>query len=371
MPAAVESPGSTTPSSSGRCDEAADAADAVGWFDVFDVTTASGRVAACVAVGCGLGAAAYVARRIYVRYRRLYSVEEAARRAQKRSESKVLYLIRHGQSTFNAAYAASGIDPMLFDAPLSELGERQVAELNASLTAAEAETDGEGGGGDGGDERRGNGLMSPMPEVVLTSPLTRALQTALGSFEGTGVPLEVLPDLREHLTESCDVGRPVRNLVADFPSVSFSTLVEYAASAASLRRSRRGESGDGKYAAESAHGAAREDGVDDVWWYVDQEADASLESVEACQREFMTYGFVEPEVDVRRRVNAVIDAVRRRPEKCIALVGHADFFNMLAARIDPRGDELWLEPCGVASYTLPPLPSALRSVPKNKGSAAA
>jgi hypothetical protein len=41
----------------------------------------------------------------------------------------------------------------------------------------------------------------------------------------TGIPVEVLPDLREHLTESCDVGRPTRELVADFPTVSFSALL--------------------------------------------------------------------------------------------------------------------------------------------------
>jgi hypothetical protein len=36
---------------------------------------------------------------------------------------------------------------------------------------------------------------------------------------------------------------------------------------------------------------------------------------------------------------------------------------MLAACLDPRGQELWLENCGVASYTLPPLPPAMRRVP--------
>lgn len=57
-----------------------------------------------------------------------------------------------------------------------------------------------------------------------------------------------------------------------------------------------------------------------------------------------------------------MDAIRQRPEKTLALVGHADFFSMLAEKIDPRGEELWLENCGVASYTLLPLPPALRSV---------
>lgn len=38
-----------------------------------------------------------------------------------------VFLIRHGQSTFNALYEAKGADPFHFDARLSPLGHQQVA----------------------------------------------------------------------------------------------------------------------------------------------------------------------------------------------------------------------------------------------------
>ena len=67
--------------------------------------------------------------------------------------------IRHGQSTFNAAWAATGADPMHYDARLSALGREQVVAARATL------------------------LAYPV-EIVLVSPLTRAIETALGVFDG-------------------------------------------------------------------------------------------------------------------------------------------------------------------------------------------
>ena len=383
------------------------------------VTITPGRVATGMAVACGVGAAAYLGYRLY------YNRDAVARRTRHESESKVIYLIRHGQSTFNAAYETSAIDPMLFDAPLSALGKRQVMELNATVV-----TSVEGGssyGGEGGEEGDGGGggngnCLNPVPEVVLVSPLTRALQTAVGSFAGTGIPVEVLPNLREHLTESCDIGRPTRELRAEFPTVNFTALnVLNPPNAARDRREASSSSSatssptaasivsstsssstslfadgltayplDVKGQQEQRDGDGVGGGVinrggdsGEVWWYLDPEAEppgAHMDPAEACRRDFMTYGFVEPEEMARRRVVDVLETLRRRPEKTIALVGHGDFFYMLAAKIDPRGEELWLENCGVASYTLPPLPPALRNMHvtrshspglEGKGSAAA
>ncbi len=45
--------------------------------------------------------------------------------------TKIVHCIRHGQSTFNAHFAETGEDPLHFDAPLTELGQRQVAERGA------------------------------------------------------------------------------------------------------------------------------------------------------------------------------------------------------------------------------------------------
>ena len=44
---------------------------------------------------------------------------------------KTVFLIRHGQSTFNEIYARTLVDPNLIDAPLSPIGETQVVEARA------------------------------------------------------------------------------------------------------------------------------------------------------------------------------------------------------------------------------------------------
>ena len=71
--------------------------------------------------------------------------------------TKLVHLIRHGESTFNAAYQETGADPIDFDAPLSPTGHRQVALRRAAFDALAV-------------------------ELVVTSPLTRAIETALGLF---------------------------------------------------------------------------------------------------------------------------------------------------------------------------------------------
>ena len=68
---------------------------------------------------------------------------------------KAIHLIRHGESTFNAAYREAGEDPMIVDAPLSALGRRQVDRLAGELCDVTF-------------------------ELAVTSPFTRAIQTCLG-----------------------------------------------------------------------------------------------------------------------------------------------------------------------------------------------
>lgn len=113
--------------------------------------------------------------------------------------AKTVHFIRHGQSTFNQATGTTPwVDPMLFDAPLSAYGAEQVAALQPEAATLGA-------------------------EVVVTSPLTRAIQTALGAFPDT-VPVVVEALHRERLEASCDIGRAPAALQADFPSLSFDHL---------------------------------------------------------------------------------------------------------------------------------------------------
>ena len=113
-----------------------------------------------------------------------------------------IYLIRHGQSLFNAHFEATGTDPWHIDAPLTELGHSQAAAARDVVAAM------------------------PRPDLVLSSPLTRAIQTTMGIFGGTGVPVEVTCRHREHLGHSCDIGRSPKALTAEFPHLAFDHLTD-------------------------------------------------------------------------------------------------------------------------------------------------
>lgn len=179
-----------------------------------------------------------------------------------------ILLIRHGESTFNAA-AQGGVDPLLFDAPLTARGHAQVAEARLALR-----------------ER-------PV-EAVITSPLTRALQTTLGIFgdHPSRPVLSVETGHRERLESSCDKGRPPAALAAEFPGLALGHLPE-------------------------------------TWWHDDGEPDAR--------------GIVVEPLDVMlNRLNDFVDALRARPERHIAVVGHGTFFHHLTGR--------WLANCEIVAW---------------------
>jgi broad specificity phosphatase PhoE len=167
--------------------------------------------------------------------------------------SKTVLCIRHGESTFNAAWRVNAIDPLHFDAPLSDLGRSQVAQARSALAGYPV-------------------------EVVLTSPLTRALQTAHGLFDGhpNAPRMEVAPLLRERVENSCDIGRPPAALAAEFPAIDVSKL-------------------------------------DETWWHKEGHADARG----IC---------IEPVAVVQGRVARFKAELLARPERVVALVGHGTFF---------------------------------------------
>eukprot|EP00741_Cyanophora_paradoxa_P014308 tig00020780_g13799.t1 len=116
---------------------------------------------------------------------------------------KRVYVIRHGQSTYNAATDSGGPDPMLFDAELTGKGVQQAKALQAQV--------------------------KELPiEVVFSSPLRRAIQTTLHAFENhpNKPPVEIVPYHREFQESSCDVGSPASELAALFPALDFEHLEE-------------------------------------------------------------------------------------------------------------------------------------------------
>lgn len=107
-----------------------------------------------------------------------------------------IHLIRHGQSEFNAAFTGEG-DLMIFDAPLTALGKAQAADTRAKADAL--------------------GIQD-----IICSPMTRAIQTAQLIFPGSSLTID--PETREHLSHSCDVGRPRAALQSDFPDLDLAHL---------------------------------------------------------------------------------------------------------------------------------------------------
>jgi glucosyl-3-phosphoglycerate phosphatase len=110
---------------------------------------------------------------------------------------KDIYLIRHGQSTFNAIFDLNGVDPLHFDARLSPLGIAQVAATRPAASQI-------------------------APDLIVVSPLTRAIETAIGLFGDA--PMMISSLHRERLEHSCDLGRAPAALAKEFPLLRFDDL---------------------------------------------------------------------------------------------------------------------------------------------------
>eukprot|EP01037_Dinobryon_pediforme_P014608 gene14608-14732_t len=174
---------------------------------------------------------------------------------------KNIVLIRHGQSTFNAHYEQTGVDPGHRDARLTDLGKAQAAKTRDVLA----------------DQHF---------DLVVTSPLTRALQTSQIIFADRKLPFYVNCGHREWLEGIAEVGRPPSELAQDFPDLDFSHLR-------------------------------------DPWWHNDPTSKAAFTA--------------EPHGQFINRVGAFKHWLRAHPASRIAVVGHGTFFSVLTGK--------WLQNC--------------------------
>ncbi len=111
-----------------------------------------------------------------------------------------IYLIRHAQSQFNAVFDPDKPDPMIFDAPLSELGKHQAKQAQENIHQLDINN-------------------------IIVSPLTRTLQTASLIF-GDTYPIRINAMVREQVSNSCDIGRPPQELSIEYPHLDFDHLDE-------------------------------------------------------------------------------------------------------------------------------------------------
>ncbi len=114
-----------------------------------------------------------------------------------------MILIRHGQSEFNVHFNRTGIDPGILDPQLTEAGRAQVRDAALKLQRSER----------------------PVARL-LTSPYTRALQTAEILADVLKVPVDLEPLVREHAMYQCDVGTVRSKLCESWPALNFDQIEE-------------------------------------------------------------------------------------------------------------------------------------------------
>jgi len=114
-----------------------------------------------------------------------------------------MLLIRHGQSEFNVHFNRTGLDPGIPDPHLTAAGRDQVRRAALALQRSER----------------------PVARL-LTSPYTRALQTAEILAGVLKVPVDVEPLVREHAKFQCDVGTVRSKLCESWPALNFNHIEE-------------------------------------------------------------------------------------------------------------------------------------------------
>ena len=115
--------------------------------------------------------------------------------------NKEVYLIRHGQSEANVALDLD--DPnFYYDARLTSLGKKQAQNTQAKLKNINF-------------------------DLLLCSPLTRALQTFSFIFPNLTEKALILPFVREHSLCSSEVGRQPSILAKEFPDFKFNNLKKF------------------------------------------------------------------------------------------------------------------------------------------------
>ena len=112
-----------------------------------------------------------------------------------------MYLARHGQTMFNVVFGETKQDPGIEDPPLTDEGFRQAEELAGKFDELHV-------------------------TKIISSPYTRALQTARTVANRLDVPVIVEPDVRERTAYVCDVGTATSTLANGWPHLDFAHLDE-------------------------------------------------------------------------------------------------------------------------------------------------
>lgn len=177
-----------------------------------------------------------------------------------------MFLIRHGQSEFNAVYSVTRVDPGIVDPVLTAEGVRQAENAAATLNQM---------------RERGEGEV----KRLISSPYTRALQTATIIADILKIEVTIDPIVRERAAFHCDVGASKAELSKRWPRYRF-------------------------------------DHIDDLWWH-----------------DHVGTGVAETEDALAVRGAAFRDAMQKHPDyPSIAVVTHWGFIRCLTGRPPANGE---------------------------------
>jgi broad specificity phosphatase PhoE len=118
---------------------------------------------------------------------------------QQNTEPHLIHIVRHGESLHNIERGYPHRDP-----PLTEAGQAATKTI----------------------------LISATPDLIIISPMTRTIQTAMNIFPFLQQPapwpveVEIWPDLREAHDAICNIGVSRAALATRFPSFDFKTCPE-------------------------------------------------------------------------------------------------------------------------------------------------
>jgi len=136
------------------------------------------------------------------------------------------------------------------------------------------------------------------PELIITSPLTRALLTASGAFgHRSNIPVLVHHLITERVENACDHGTPRSDLVstwkAKYPHFDFTPL--------------------------------HSDGCGEVFWHFPEHL---LVTKDNFKEEFKRHHWSEPFDNVQKRIDRFTQWLQDQPAKELVVVGHSSYFQV-------------------------------------------
>ena len=206
-------------------------------------------------------------------------------------QTKRVHFIRHGESLCNKLRRELEVhllpaeeQPVIVDAALTQEGKEQAKRLKEYITTLQ-------------------------PEIAVSSPYTRALQTCLLSY-GSGNVI-VTPFCCEKMSSCDDIGLPASCLKVLYPMFDFSSL-------------------------------------DEIWWYMQDGVKSQPEAVNSFTQGKLSE---EPEEHVAVRIEKFYEFLCKMPEQKILVYAHNEFLVSFLSKYF-KYDDPYLDNCEVYSVDL-------------------